>query len=324
MLMHKIRVGVIRGGPSNEYEVSLKTGATVLNNLPKEKYIARDIFIDKNGKWFVHGLPTTPHEALTHIDVAFNALHGHFGEDGKIQHIFEVHGIPFTGSGSFASAIGMNKQMTKEVYKKEKLKTPQSRLIESLAEVSKQAHEIFRAFPLPVVVKPLSGGSSVGVTIAKDFSSFEKAVRDAFEHSNSVMVEEFIKGKEATCGVIDNYREQEFYALPPIEIRPHNGNFFDYSAKYEGKSDEIVPGNFSESEKREIENMAIQAHKALGLSHYSRSDFIIHPKRGIFILESNTLPGLTEESLLPKALKAVGASISHFLDHVIELAITRK
>ena len=124
--------------------------------------------------------------------------------------------------------------------------------------------------------------------------------------------------------MIDNYREQEFYALPPIEIRPHNGNFFDYSAKYEGKSDEIVPGNFTESEKKEIENMAIQAHKALGLSHYSRSDFIIHPKRGIFILESNTLPGLTEESLLPKALKAVGASVSHFLDHVIELAITRK
>ena len=322
--MHKIRVGVIRGGPSNEYEVSLKTGATVLNNLPKEKYVARDIFIDKKGNWFVHGLPTTPHEALTHIDVAFNALHGHFGEDGKIQHIFEVHGIPFTGSGSFASAIGMNKHMTKEVYKKEKLKTPQSRLIESLAEVSKQAHEIFRAFPLPVVVKPLSGGSSVGVTIAKDFLGFEKAVRDAFEHSNSVMVEEFIKGKEATCGVIDNYREQEFYALPPVEIRPHNGNFFDYSAKYEGKSDEIVPGNFTELEKKEIEKMAIQAHRALGLSHYSRSDFIIHPKRGIFILESNTLPGLTEESLLPKSLKAVGASISHFLDHIIELAITRK
>lgn len=322
--MHKIRVGVIRGGPSNEYEVSLKTGATVLNNLPKEKYLARDIFIDKKGNWFVYGLPTTPHEALTHIDVAFNALHGHFGEDGKIQHIFEVHGIPFTGSGSFASAIGMNKHMTKEVYKKEKLKTPQSRLIESLADVSKQAHEIFKAYPLPVVVKPLSGGSSVGVTIAKDFLGFEKAVRDAFEHSNSVMVEEFIKGKEATCGVIDNYREQEFYALPPVEIRPHNGNFFDYSAKYEGKSDEIVPGNFTELEKKEIEKMAIQAHRALGLSHYSRSDFIIHPKRGIFILESNTLPGLTEESLLPKSLKAVGASISHFLDHIIELAITRK
>ena len=322
--MHKIRVGVIRGGPSNQYDVSLKTGASILNNLPKDKYTTRDIFIDKNGDWFVHGLPTKPHEALTHIDVAFNALHGHYGEDGKIQHIFEVHGIPFTGSGSFASAISMNKHMTKEVYRKEKMRTPQSVLIESLSELDKKIDIIFRSFPLPIVVKPVSSGSSVGITIAKDYVSFEKAIKHAFEHSNLVLVEEFIKGKEATCGVIDGYRDQEFYALPPVEICPDNGSFFDYSAKYEGKSKEIVPGNFTELEKREIESMAIQAHKVLGLSHYSRSDFIIHPKRGVFILESNTLPSLIEESPLPKSLKAVGASISHFLDHIVELAITRK
>lgn len=321
--MHKIRVGVIRGGPSNEYDVSLKTGATVLNNLP-EKYHVRDILIDRSGVWYMNGLPVTPHETLTHIDVAFNALHGNYGEDGKIQHIFESHGIPFTGSGSFASALGMNKYLSKEIYKKEKIKTPQSKLIESLAEVSKEAHKIFRAFPLPVVIKPISSGSSVGVTIVKDFSSFEKAVRDAFEHSEAVLVEEFIKGREATCGVIDNFRDQKHYALPPIEIRPHGDTFFDYAAKYQGKSDEIVPGNFSGAEKRELEALAIAAHKALGLRHYSRSDFIIHPKRGIFILETNTLPGLAQESLMPKALKAVGASISHFLDHIVQLAISKK
>lgn len=312
---------MIRGGPSNEYGVSLKTGAAVLANLPLEKYELRDILIDRAGNWHMHGIPITPHEALTHLDVAFNALHGNYGEDGKIQHIFETHGIPFTGSGSFASAIGMNKGLSKEIYKKEKIKTPQSYLLESLLDISKEAHKVLSIFPFPFIIKPVSSGSSVGISIVKSLSEFDKAVRDAYEHSNTVLVEEFIKGKEATCGVIDNFRDQEFYALPPIEIRPHEGRFFDYEAKYQGKSDEIVPGNFTESEKREIESLAIAAHKALGLSHYSRSDFIIHPKRGIFILETNTLPGLTEQSLIPKALKSVGASLSHFLDHIIQLAI---
>src|SRR3989344_4232954 len=304
--MHKIRVGVLRGGPSSEYDVSLKSGATVLNNLSQDKYSVRDIFIDREGQWHTNGLPIMPHDALTHIDIAFNALHGQYGEDGKVQHILESHGVPFTGSGSFASALGMNKAMSKEKYKKEGLKIPQSRLLESLLDVSKEAHNLFSTFSPPIIVKPVSSGSSMGMALVKDFSDFGKAISNAFDHSNAVLIEEFIKGREATCGVIDDFRDQEYYALPPIEIKPHGNALFDYGAKYEGKSDEICPGNFSESEKGEIEKMAIQAHKALGLRHYSRSDFIIHPKRGSFILETNTLPGLTEESLLPKALKAVG------------------
>lgn len=322
--MHKIRVGVLRGGPSNEYEVSLKTGATILNNLSQETYHVRDIFIDRSGVWHVNGVPVKPHEALTHIDIAVNALHGNYGEDGKVQHIFETHGIPFTGSGSFASAMGMNKQFSKEIYRKEKIKTPQSLLLESLQNISVEAHKVFQKFPLPVIVKPVSSGSSVGVTIVKGFPDLEDAIKKAFEHSENVLIEEFIKGKEATCGVIDDFRDQEYYALPPIEIRPHENRFFDYEAKYQGKSDEIVPGNFTEAEKREIERMAVEAHKALGLRHYSRSDFMIHPKRGVFILETNTLPGLTEESLIPKALHSVGASLSHFLDHIIGLAMRKK
>jgi D-alanine-D-alanine ligase len=325
--MHKIRVGVIRGGPSNEYEVSLRTGANVIDHLSKElgdKYMLRDILIDKSGKWFVHGIHTAPHTALSHLDVAFNALHGKYGEDGKIQHIFESHGIPFTGSGSFPSALGMNKVLAKEIYKKEKIKCPQSRLLDSLSDISKEAHKVFNAFPLPVVVKPASSGSSLGVTLVKDFSSFDKAVRDAYEHSGSVFVEEFINGKEASCGVIEGYRDQEHYSLPPVEIRPHNKKFYDFEAKFEDKSDEIVPGNFTDDEKKQIEAISIQAHKALGLRHYSRSDFIIHPKRGIFILETNSQPELSQDSLINKSLRAIGAPLYHFLDHIIQLAISQK
>lgn len=321
--MQKIRVGVLRGGPSNEFDISLKTGASVINNINKDKYNPIDIFIDKNGLWHIGGKPVKPLEALENVDVAFNALHGNFGEDGKLQHILEDCKIKFTGSGSFASALGMNKVLSKDVFKKNKIKTPQHKIIQSIHKIKENILDFFRSFSLPMVVKPVSSGSSVGVYIVKDFSSFESAISDAFNHGDSVMIEEFILGKEATCGVIDDFRDQKYYALPPVEIRPHNG-FFDYEAKYQGKSDEIVPGNFTVDEKVEIEKMAILAHQVLGLRHYSRSDFIIHPHRGVFILETNTLPGLTEESLLPKSLNAVGASLPHFLDHIVSLALSGK
>jgi D-alanine-D-alanine ligase len=149
------------------------------------------------------------------------------------------------------------------------------------------------------------------------------ALTKAAEHGDSILVEEFIPGIEATCGVIEGFRDHELYALPPIEIRPHAG-FFDYDAKYQGKSQEIVPATFSESIKKSLEELAGKVHRALGLRHYSRSDFIIHPRRGIYVLEVNTLPGMTDESLLPKALRAVGSDVHELIDHVIKLAMNRR
>ncbi len=321
--MHRIRVGVLRGGPSSEYDISLKTGATVLNNLSQDKYHARDIFIDKEGQWHMHGLPVLPHSALNHLDVVFNALHGHYGEDGKVQHILESHKIPFTGSRSYASVLGMNKIFSKEIFRKEKIKTPDSVIVSSLKNIKEKVLEIFHKFPLPAVVKPVTGGSSIGVSIVKTFDSLEEAIKCAMQYSDKVIIEEYIMGREASCGVIEDFRDKEFYSLPPIEIKSNN-KFFDYDAKYNGASTEVILGNFTDRQKSEIERMAIEAHQSLGLMHYSRSDFIIHPTRGIFILETNTLPGLTKESLLPQSLEVVGATMPQFLEHIIGLALSRK
>ncbi len=326
----KIRVGVLRGGPSHEYEVSLKSGATVLNNLNSDKFEGVDIFIDKQGVWHIDGLVVKPENALKRIDVAFIALHGEYGEDGQIQKILEHHNIPFTGSDSFSSAIGMNKALSKDAYKKRGIQSPYHKLIKADDKDIKKdnlhnlAMQIFKTVHLPFVIKPVSAGSSVGVFIVNDFEGIEVALKKAFEVSDDLMIEEYIKGIEATCGVIENFRDQKLYALPPVEIRPIGKDFFDYEAKYEGKSEEICPANFSHDIKEEIMRLSKLAHEALGLNHYSRSDFIIHPKRGIFILETNTLPGLTEASLLPKALHAVGGKLEHFIDHLITLAINRK
>ena len=173
---------------------------------------------------------------------------------------------------------------------------------------------------MPAVVKPNSSGSSVGVTIVRYYDELPEALLKAIEHSDTVILEEYIKGVESTCGVLENFRSQDLYALPPIEIRP-SAHFFDYDAKYSGKSEEIVPATFSDKLKREIEELSTKIHRALGLRHYSRSDFMIHPTRGIYALEVNTLPGLTTESLYPKSLRAVGSSVPEFVEHIVGLVV---
>jgi D-alanine-D-alanine ligase len=326
--MHKIRVGILRGGPSSEYEVSLNSGASVLRALRERhehRYRLRDIFIDRNGRWHLEGVEIRPDDVFHRMDVVFNALHGAYGEDGKIQHILEAHQIPFTGSGSLGSALGMNKVMTKQVFLNHGIKTPQGKVVSSadvMDDLAGITAEIFKVCMMPAVIKPVSGGSSVGVSIAKSHKEVAAALERAAQEGGSILVEEYIPGIEATCGVVEGFRNHDLYALPPVEIRPHSG-FFDYEAKYKGKSREIVPATFSPELKQELENLARTIHTSLGLRHYSRSDFIIHPRRGIYALEVNTLPGLTEESLLPKALRAVGSDLHEFADHVIGLALKR-
>src|SRR3989344_4256034 len=315
----KIVVGVLRGGPSSEYEVSLKSGDAVLNNLHPSKFTLRDILIDKDGVWHIGGASRKPEQALKGVDVVVNALHGEYGEDGQVQRVLEHFRVPYTGSDVFGSALAMNQVLAKRRLITEGIKTPHHAVIRGdEGDIERQTTEAFRSVSLPVIVKPALLGSSVGISIARDFHEFEASVRKALSHSPVVLVEEFVKGREATVGVVENFRGKEIYSLLPVEIRPPaNKDFFDYEAKYTGISQEICPGNFSPEEMQELQRLAIAAHKALGLRHYSRSDFIVTPTRGIFFLETNTLPGLTAESLMPKSLRAVGAELPEFLDHIV-------
>ncbi len=315
-----LRIGVLRGGPSPEYEVSLQTGGTVLRHL-SETHKPLDIFISRDGVWHLRGVARPVEKILPNVDVVVNALHGAYGEDGVVQKILEHYGVAYTGSDSFASAVGMNKILSKEIFARHGLQTPQYIVFKRSDDLKQKSAEIFKTFLMPVVVKPTSAGSSVGVSIARTPEEIADAIVSAIKHSSSVLVEEFVPGREATCAVIDDFRGQEYYALPPVEVKPHN-EFYDYKAKYEDESDLIVPSNFSQEIKKEIEKMAISAHTALGLRHYSRSDFLVSP-RGIFILETNTLPGLTDHSNLPKSLAAVGATMPEFLRHIISLALNK-
>lgn len=333
--MSKIKVGVLRGGPSGEYDISLKTGATVLKNLshPKfeDKYHLYDIYIAKDGMWHMHGAPVTPTQVAQQVDVFFNALHGAYGEDGKVQKILDDHHARYTGSGALGSAVGMNKALAKDLFKIHSIKTPYHIVLENKDReverdpslLGRHALTIFRSFPMPAVVKPASAGSSLGISIVRDFQSIEPALAEAFRHDDTVVVEEFIAGAEATVGIVENFRGEELYVLPPIEIR-HRREFFDYDAKYSDNravsAEEIVPGNFTSEQKEELARLAREVHRALGLRHYSRTDFIVSPRRGVYVLEVNTLPGLTEASLVPKAVDAIGSNLPDFLDHLVMLA----
>jgi D-alanine-D-alanine ligase len=322
--MSLVKVGVLRGGPSGEYEVSLKTGSSVLHNLPAH-YEPVDILIDRDGIWHLKGEPVSPYTLNGKVDVIFNALHGKFGEDGEVQAILDTIKIPYTGSGRFASAIGMNKAHSKDFFQKNNLRTARHILIgKDDDNIGELAYQAFTKISPPWIVKPADGGSSLGTSLVLHYEDLPRAIESAFAFSDQVIIEEFIKGREATCGVVEGLRGQKIYSLLPVEIKkPTDKKFFDYDAKYQGTSEEICPGNFSDEEKKELEETAIAIHQMLGLRHYSRSDFIISPK-GIYVLEVNTLPGLTQESLLPKSLSASGISYSEFLDHVLKLALGKE
>ncbi len=320
-LRSKIRVGVVRGGPSKEHEVSIKTGAHVLKHLP-EDYIPVDIFIDKNGVWHLQGVEKPIDKILSNVDVIFNASHGEFGEDGKLSRILDMFHVPYTGSKHLSSVFAMHKEHSKNFLKAQGIKTPFHKVLKNDDPIRKNLMGLWRTILNPSVIKPMTSGSSVGVSVVRNFVDLEKALNEAFEHSDKILIEEYIRGREATCGVVDSYRGEDVYALFPVEVvLPESSSFHDYDAKYGGKTKYVAPGRFSEIEKYNIQEMAKKVHKSLGLRHYSRSDFIVSPTRGVFFLEVNSLPYLAKDSAYVGALNSNGMEFSHFLDHVIRLAL---
>lgn len=310
--MSKIRVGVLRGGPSAEHEISLLTGANVLENLPKEKYQGFDILINKEGKW-----PNFPR-----VDVIFNALHGEYGEDGQVQAILEEKHLSYTGSGVTASALAMNKWVAQKLFHQAGLKIPPAVKLQSSSFKIQDSQK--PNFDLPWIIKPVNRGSSVGISLIKNLEEFLAALNTAFQYDNSVLVEKFISGREVTCGILENFQGEKYFALPVIEIVPPPGkSFFDYQCKYDGTTQEICPAKFNREITQTIQETAQRAHQILGCRDYSRADMIV-TEDGIHILEVNTLSGLTKESLLPKAAASVGCSFDRLLDHLLILALGRK
>lgn len=327
--MGTLKVAVLRGGPSEEYDISLITGAGVLGALKSErnarKYTPIDITITRKGEWIRDGHVRKPEQIIQNVDAVFIALHGAFGEDGTVQRILDRFQVPYTGSGAYASSLGMNKVIAKDMMRQHDVRMPRHMVVtkDSRSNLMGQVETLADLLGSRFVIKPTNSGSSVGVFMADNEADLLPKLSRALELYDEVLVEERIVGKEATCGVLNNFRNEQLYVLPCIEIvPPDEAEFFARDVKYTGCTKEICPGRFSYEEKKEIERIARLAHETLGLSQYSRSDFMVRDGV-VYFLETNTLPGLTPESLLPKSLAAVGTTYDVFIDHLLTDALER-
>jgi D-alanine-D-alanine ligase len=324
--MSKIRVAVIRGGLSDEYDVSLWTGAAVLENIDKKIFEPLDVIITRGGEWLYNGKAWLPEHILRSVDVVFNALHGKYGEDGTIQRLMDRYGVPYTGSKAFASAVAMNKVTTKNFLRDTEVKLAPHMHVsrDAIHDTARIAEKITDMFGPQYVIKPVNSGSSVGTMMVKNPALLTQALQDALSRYEEVMVEARIPGREATCGVIERYRGDTLYGLPPVEIvPPSDAEFFDNACKFNGATQEICPARFEHAVKDELMRIAKIVHKTLDLAQYSRSDFIIADD-GIYFLEVNTLPGLTKESIFPKALQAVGSNYTDFITHLLTDTLTHR
>lgn len=347
-----INIGLIFGGKSGEHEVSLKSANEVINNLDKGKYNIIPIAITKNGKWLIGhrgeeymtlNLPKaqveggiskslavmeekrnlgnfSEGEAATELDLIFPIGHGPYLEDGRIQGMLDMIGIPYVFSGTLASALAMNKQKTKLVAKNSGLKTAKEIVLRKNKKYDPE--KIVGKLGLPIVVKPTELGSSVGMSICREEIGLESAIEKAFSHSNEVMLEQFIKGRELTVAVMGNKSPK---ALPVVEIIPKVADFFSYEAKYQaGGSVEICPAEIPDPVRKKVQRYAIKIFKALDCKDLARADFIWDEKDNkIYFLEINTIPGMTGTSLAPQAAAAAGMSFPQFLDKLIRLAMER-
>lgn len=298
------KIGVLLGGLSSEREVSLASGNAILKALREKGYnpAAIDVARDVAGKI---------RDAA--VEIAFIALHGKFGEDGAIQGLLEVMGIPYTGSGILASAIGMNKAVSKQVFRSSGLLVGPYEVL-SKSETGR-AEAVFEAISYPAVVKPNAEGSSVGVNLVFKKADAGSAIEDAFKYGDEILIEKFVKGKEVQVGILGNR------ALGAIEIVPKRA-FYDYASKYEpGMSEHFFPARVPDAVYNRTLEAGLLAHKAIGCKGYSRVDFIIDDSGAPYILEVNTLPGMTATSLLPDIAKGVGISFPDLVEEILRLAI---
>jgi len=297
------KIGVLCGGSSQEREISLKTGDAVYKALAFLELNVSKLDVDRD---------IALRLAKEGIDLAFIALHGKLGEDGTIQGLLEMMSIPYTGSGVLASALALDKVYTKKVFSYHNLPMAKYKVLEKRVETP---GNILGELGYPVIVKPAREGSTIGVTIVRESNGLDSAINVAFRYGNKILIEEYIQGKEITVGILGDE------PLPVIEIIPKT-TFYDYQAKYEpGMSKHIVPAKLPREQYELAQSLALSAHRALGCRGATRVDMVMDGEGKIYLLEINTIPGMTETSLLPEAAAVVGVDFKQLVVKILSYAL---
>ncbi len=336
-------VNVIMGGPSEEHEISLATGQEMIRHLDRNKYSEKAVIVsrkkafyysdedprnfaekdfanpEKSKHFFGPISPAVSENIWKNCDVALLALHGEFGEDGRFQGFLETLDIPYTGSKIFASAVGMEKIVSKQLFAQNSINTP-AYSVYNTESPSLSIEDVMQKHGLPCFVKCPQSGSSRLMGRADTREMLEDMLSRFSKKTVNILIESYISGDEYSCPVLE-YPDGRIQALPPILIRPVKSDFFDYYAKYsKGASEEIVPAPCSPDLTKRIQEIALKAHSVLKCQCLSRTDMIVKEDT-IYVLEVNTLPGLSSASLVPKAFAAIGGSFSELLDILIETTL---
>jgi len=320
-MQRKIRVGVIFGGMSEEHEVSIRSAESVMSHLDQDLYEVFPIKIEKTGAWVFQGVEDplfSPQSLKKNFDVIFPVLHGPYGEDGTVQGLLELSGVPFVGADTLSSAMCMDKGVTKEMLKGAGLPTPKFLTLDSL-DIEKVT-ETFSSFPL--FVKPARLGSSIGISMVKAQDELCVALEESFKHDHRVVVEEGIKGREIEVSVLGN--KDPIVSLPGEIIPTHE--FYSYEAKYldENGAKFVLPAKISDEEMKTLQDMAKKAYLVMRCEGMARVDFFLCEKRGLLVNEINTIPGFTSISLYPKLWELSGIGYSELLSKLIDLGIKRQ
>lgn len=321
-------VAVICGGDSGEYEVSLNSANMVIKSMDKKKFCPykvvikgtnwqvwhddKKVKVDKNDFSFKLG------GKKILFDVVYNILHGTPGEDGKLQGYFDILKIPYTSPNVMVSSLTMNKYLSKKICAAEKIPVAKSVIVRRDEEVI-NVDEIAKKLKLPLFVKPNNGGSSVATTKAYNKHDIVNGIEEAFIHDEEVIIEEFLKGTEVTCGIYHDGKT--IVTLPVTEIVPHN-DFFDYDAKYNGQSDEITPARLPKNVYTEVQKRTAEIYTLFNIKGLVRIDFIIH-KDVPYFMEVNTIPGFSQASIIPQQIRAAGMKEKEVITQLINLALAK-
>ncbi len=327
--MKKAHVAVLMGGMSSEHEVSLNSGANAVEALREQGYPVTRVVIERSGIWHIDGqAPGNVAQGVLNllnlrVDCVFLALHGPGGEDGRIQGMLDLAGLPYTGSGHAASAVAMDKIRSKAVAERAGIRVARQLVLfadTTLADVEAAIRRIVDDIGMPCVVKSPCQGSSLGMAIPRTHEELRASLPPLFDLDESILVEEFLDGPEVTCGVLDVDARGPI-ALPVTEIRPVSAEFFDYTAKYTpGACREITPAEIPASVTRSVQEVAVLAHRSIGCRGFSRSDMILVDGVPVW-LEINTIPGMTNTSLVPQAAAVAGITFPELVAMLVEAAL---
>ena len=315
MNLTRKRVAVLRGG-KNHFSDSINSGAFILNNIP-ENFSKIDILVDKDNRWHYNGLPKKPENILNQIDFVWNSLYGSEGESGFMQNFLKTHGIKHSSSPVVSSFFSQNKQIAKDLFLKNGIKTPTYKTIKKDNLTKSYLYEIFSHIPHPVIVKPLLGSLSHKIYISHTFGELQNAIEKIFQHYDSALVEEYIKGHEVSIGLIDNFRGESNYVLTPVLLKSKENE--DFSVFHHNKNYDYFLNTFNYEEINQIKNTIIKAHNLLKTKNFINANIILHPKRGLFLIEVDTNPHLTENSPFIYSLEALGIKPNHFIEHIISI-----